>query len=123
MNKKDYLILFLVILVIILIFGLFDYFIHSLSSEYDVPSRYFTNKIIYGTLIGYGACLLFRKKPLFVKSLLVSLIVSILLQVRYYIEGYPKDFVFLFLGIHFAILLPVSFIVFKFYERWASSKL
>lgn len=118
MNKKDYLILFFVVLAVMLIFAGFDYFIHGLSSEYDVPSRYFTNKIIYGTVIGYAANLLFRNKKLFTRSLLVSLGISVLLQVRYFLEGYPKDFVFLFLGIHFILLLPISFVVFKLSEKW-----
>ena len=118
MNAKDYLILFFIILAIVLIFAGFDYLTHGLSPEYNVPSRYFTNKVIFGTLIGYIAYLLFRKKQLFTKSLLVSLCVSVLLQVRYFIEGYPKEFVFLFLGIHFIILLPVSFAIFRFSEKW-----
>jgi len=118
MNAKDYLILFFVILAIVLIFAGFDYLTHGLSPEYNVPSRYFRNKVIFGTLIGYVAYLLFRKKQLFTKSLLVSLCVSVLLQVRYFIEGYPKEFVFLFLGIHFIILLPVSFAIFRFSEKW-----
>ena len=118
MIKKDYFILFFVILAVVLIFAGLDYLIHGLSSEYAVPSRYFTNKIIFGTVIGYAAGLLFRNKKLFTRSLLVSLSISVLLQVRYFIEGYPKDFVFLFLGIHFILLLPISFVIFKLSEKW-----
>lgn len=118
MNTKDYFVLFSVILAIILIFAGFDYLIHGLSSAYNVPSRYFRNKIIFGTLIGYATYFLIRKKQVFTKSVLFSLSVSVLLQVRYYIEGYPKDFVFLFLGIHFILLLLISFALFKFSEKW-----
>ncbi len=117
MKKKDYVFWFFAVLFIILIFAGIDYLIHGLSDEYGVPSRYFGNKIIYGTLIGYGAYLLLKGKELFKKSLLFSLCVSILLQAKYYIEGYPKDFVFLFLGIHFIILLVVSYPVFRYFER------
>lgn len=120
MKPKEYLILFFAILAIIIIFAGLDYLTHKVSPEYDVPSYYFKNKIIFGTVIGYIACLLFRKKQLLTKSLLVSLFVSVLLQIRYYLEGYPKDFVFLFLGIHFIILLPVSFALFKFSEKWVN---
>lgn len=80
MNKTYYYYystLFFVVLAIVLIFAGFDYLIHGLSSEYDVPSRYFTNKIIYGTVMGYAAYLLFRNKKLFTRSLLVSLCVSV----------------------------------------------
>lgn len=113
MSKRDYFISFFVTLMIILIFAGVDYLIHSLSNEYDVPSYYYRNKIIFGTLIGYLSYLLFQKKSVVVKSLSVSLFVSVLLQVRYFIEGYPLDFVLLFLLIHFIILLPVSFVIFK----------
>ena len=118
MKIKNYLILFFVVLAIIIVFAGLDYLMHKLSPKYDVPSYYFKNKIIFGTLIGCISYLLFRKKQLFTKSLLVSLSVSVLLQIRYYLEGYPKDFVFIFLGIHFIILLPVSFALFKFSEKW-----
>ena len=117
-NIKKIFITFIVVLGIILIFTLGDYFIHILDEEYSVPSRYFTNKVIYGTIIGFITFLFVKKKKLLTKSLVFSAVVSILLQVRYFLEGYPKDFVFLFLAIHFAILLPISLIIFKLFEEY-----
>lgn len=112
--KKNITFDFLIILMIILIFTLIDYFFHLLSAEYSVPSYYFRNKIIFGTIIGFITYLLIRKQKPLAKSLIFSAVISILLQTRYYLEGYPKDFVFLFLGIHFAILWLVSSIIFKY---------
>ena len=43
---------FLIILLIILLFTLGDYFMHLLKDEYSVPSYYFKNKLIFGTIIG-----------------------------------------------------------------------
>ncbi|MBI2499077.1 hypothetical protein HYV88_02445 [Candidatus Woesearchaeota archaeon] len=106
-----------VVLVIILIFALMDYFSHQISVKYSVPPRYFPNKIIYGTIIGFITSLFARKWKLFTKALIFSLVISVLLQIKYFLEGYPRDFVFLFLGIHFVILLVVSFIVFKLTEK------
>jgi len=106
-----------VVLVIILIFALIDYFSHQISVEYSVPPRYFPNKIIYGTIIGFITFLFVRKQKVFTKSLVFSLAISVLLQIKYFLEGYPRDFVFIFLGIHFIILLLVSFIVFKLTEK------
>ncbi|OGY46536.1 MAG: hypothetical protein A3A24_03775 [Candidatus Buchananbacteria bacterium RIFCSPLOWO2_01_FULL_46_12] len=99
---------------IILIFALADYFFHQLSGEYSVPPRYFPNKIIYGTIIGLVTFWLLAgvRRP-WLKSLIFSGVIAILLQVRYFFEGYPLDFVVLFLFIHFAILWLVSFAVFK----------
>lgn len=115
---KNVVLTFLVVLGIILLFTLIDFFIHKLNREYDVPSYYFRNKIIAGTLIGFITYLFIRNQKLGVKSLVFSAIISVLLQIRYYIEGYPKDFVFLFLGIHFAILLLVSWFIFKITKNY-----
>jgi len=110
--------IFLMVLGIVLLFTLIDFLIHQLSNEYDVPSYYFRNKIIFGTIIGFFAYLFIRKQKLLVKSLFFSAIVSILLQIRYYLEGYSVDFVFLFAGIHFAILLAVSLLAFKLAKKF-----
>lgn len=99
---------------LILIFAAVDYYIHSLSEEYAVPGYYFRNKIIFGTIIGMITLWFSRKLPAFKKALTFSAVVAVLLQIRYYLEGYPKSFVFEFLFIHFAILIVVSYITFKF---------
>ena len=114
-NIKKYALIFLVTLIIILIFTFIDYIVHSLKEEYSVPSDYFRNKIIFGTLIGFIA-MLFRNN-VYAKSLVFSVAVSALLQIRYYLEGYPYEFVFEFLIFHFLMLLPVSFIVLKVFEK------
>lgn len=117
-NWKKILIIFLVIFGIILVFTLIDYLFHQLSPDYSVPSYYFRNKIIFGTLIGLICYFFIRKLNVFKKALVFSLIIVILLQIRYYIEGYSKYFVFLFLGIHFVILLIVSFAGFNIFKKW-----
>ena len=116
-NKKfinKYLKIFLFILAIVLIFAFIDYVVHSLSEEYAVPSYYFTNKIIFGTLIGFGAYIFIQKTKPEIRALIFSAIVAILLQVRYFLEGYSKEFVLEFLAYHFLMLLPVSWIFFKY---------
>ncbi len=113
-NKiKNLFLIFLIIFVIILLFAFVDFLFHSLSEEYAVPPRYFPNKILYGTIYGFIIFLLVRKQSPFTKSLLFSLIVDISLQTRYFLEGYPLDFVFLFLILHFLILFPISWVFFK----------
>ncbi len=109
-------ILFLLAVGIIVLFSAADFFIHKLSKEYAVPQRYFTNKMIFGTIIGFAALWIAKKQKLLIKSLVFSSAVSILLQVRYFIEGYPLDFVLLFLAIHFMILMALSLTVFKLVE-------
>lgn len=104
------------ILFIILVFAFFDYLAHLLSEEYAVPSYYFKNKIIYGTLWGMVVYLMtFNwKAKLGLRSFVFSFLVALILQVRYAYEGYPLNFVVEFLFIHFAILWVVSYLIFKF---------
>jgi len=110
---KNLFLIFLIIFAVILLFAFFDYLLHSLSEEYAVPPRYFPNKIMYGTIYGFFVFLLVRKQSPLMKSFLFSLIVDVSLQTRYFLEGYPFDFVFLFLILHFIILFPVSWVFFK----------
>ena len=110
---RNLILIFLIIFAVILLFAFFDYLLHSLSEEYAVPPRYFPNKIMYGTIYGFFIFLLVRKQSPFMKSFLFSLIVDVSLQTRYFLEGYPLDFVFLFLILHFMILFPVSWVFFK----------
>jgi len=112
MKIKDYVGLFFVTLIIILLFTALDYFTHGLSPEYSVPNYYFRNKIIFGTLIGFLALIFLNKINWGKRALLTSLIVSVLLQTKYYLEGYPKKFVFEFMLFHFLMLVVSSFIVF-----------
>ena len=114
---RKYVFVFLIIFLIILIFTFMDYLIHSISKEYAVPSYYFKNKIIFGMGIGFISYLFLKRLSCFAKSLFFSLIISILLQIRYFLEGYSIKFVLEFLVIHFLILFVVSLIVFKLLEN------
>jgi len=105
---------FVLTLLIILIFAAIDFLFHHLSVDYSVPARYFPNKIIYGTIIGFGLFwLLLNVKRFWLKSLIFSAVIAGLLQIRYFFEGYPLDFVVLFLFIHFAILWLLSWVAFR----------
>ncbi len=98
------------ILELILVFTFFDYIIHTISPDYAVPSYYFSNKIIYGTAIGFITYLFVRKRPVAAKSAIIAGATSILLQIRYAITGYPLSFVLLFLVIHFALLYVITYV-------------
>lgn len=110
---NKYIVFFIISLVVISIFAVIDYFIHLLSPDYSVPSYYFRNKVIFGTIIGFIAIIFAQKLSIGKKSLVFSAVVSLLLQARYFLEGYPKKFVLEFLFIHFFILLPVSWVIFR----------
>jgi len=114
---KEYITFLFISFIIILILTIIDYFIHSLSPDYAVPSYYFRNKVIFGTIIGFIVLIFTQKLSISKKSVIFSAVVSLLLQVRYFLEGYPIKFVLEFLFIHFLILLPVSWIVFKLISK------
>ena len=109
---------FLIVLGIILLFTAIDFFTHSLSKEYAVPGYYYMNKIIFGAIIGFVAYIFVRNKKPLPKSLIFSAAVAVLLQARYFLEGYPLSFVIEFLFIHFAILLAISYPVFKLLKKY-----
>lgn len=103
----------------IFIFALVDYFFHSLTPKWQVPEYYFRNKIIYGFLLSIPALYISSKLPkVWERSLVFSLILSIFLQVRYYIEGYPLDFVLVFLLIHFCILYLLTLFMFNIIKKY-----
>ena len=117
LNVKNLILIFVIVLGIVLIFTAIDYYVHSLSEEYAVPSYYFRNKIIFGTGIGFIAYIFIRKLKWYYRSFVFSAIISILLQTRYFLEGYALKFVFEFMRFHFLMLLPVSMIVFKLLDK------
>jgi len=116
-NYRGLFLAFLIIFITILVFTAIDYYVHTLSPEYAVPGYYFTNKIIFGTIIAFVAYYFVRKKVFWQKGLIISAVTSILLQVRYFLEGYSRDFVFEFLLFHFLMLLPVSMILFYIFRK------
>ena len=96
-----------------------DWIVHQMSAEYAVPDWYFRNKVIYGTLLGFGALLFIRRytKNYRWEAFWMSLIVATLLQARYFMLGYPMDFVVLFLGVHFVAFLVPSWFIFRYLQR------
>lgn len=102
------------LIVLILIFTAVDYFFHSLSDKWAVPEYYFKNKVVFGFFWSIPAVFVALKlSKIWQRSLLFSLIVSIVLQINYYLKGYPVDFVLIFLIIHFCILYVLSSLMFN----------
>jgi peptidoglycan/LPS O-acetylase OafA/YrhL len=108
---KAYLLLFFISILIVSVFTAMDYYVHSWSDEYAVPSYYFTNKLMFGTLLMFLALTFTQKMKLHWRALTTSLVVSALLQTRYFFEGYPTEFVLEFLLYHFLMLVPTSFLL------------
>ena len=103
----------ILLLIVILLFTILDYSVHGLEKAWSVPDYYFRNKIPFGFLFGAIGVLLAKKfQRNWLKALAVAGTVAVTLQFRYFIEGYPLSFVFLFLLIHFVILYVLSVLMF-----------
>lgn len=91
-----------------------DWMAHQLSPAYSVPSDYFSNKIISATIWSlFGLLALRRENNMSVKAAWISFMIAVILQTRYFLEGYNSAFLILFIFVHFfAFLIPMT-IVFK----------
>jgi hypothetical protein len=118
MKFKSLFYLLLVCIGIVLVFTFVDFWAHHLYEYNILPENYFLNKTLVAPLIGFVAYLFIRKQPLMWRAIIFSAAIAILLQSRYLITGYPLDFVFIFMGVHFLILWPVSYYAFKWFEKW-----
>ncbi|MDD5050490.1 MAG: cupredoxin family copper-binding protein [Candidatus Pacebacteria bacterium] len=120
MKKKALDILFIGanLLIVILLFTIVDHAIHGLEGAWSVPDYYFKDKIPFGffwAIVGY---FLVRKyENIWLKAFLTSGLIAIILQTRYFWEGYPLGFVLIFLFFHFVILFVVSVIMYALLGR------
>jgi len=107
------------VLCIVLIATFLDWLAHSSRVEFYVPDEYFRNKIIFATLFGCISLYVFRKvKSQTRKALFFSAVIAILLQVKYFLQGYNLFFVFLFLVLHFLMILAPAWYFFRKYPRF-----
>ncbi len=105
--------IFIVLLIVILLFTIVDHSIHGLEKAWSVPDYYFRDKIPFGFLWGLVGLLVARKfQRVSLKALAVSGIIATTLQFRYFIEGYPINFVLVFMLIHFIVLYLLSLVMF-----------
>ncbi len=93
------------LLIVVLLFTIVDHFIHGLSDAWSVPDYYFRNKVPFGFFWLIVGFFLARKvENIWLKALIAAGIVAVILQTRYFLEGYALDFVLIFALFHFLIL-------------------
>ena len=105
-----------IIMLVIVIGTFFDFFAHNASPRFSVPGEYFINKIIYGSLFGL---IIFKILRNYLKvtspgrlALWMSLGVAVILQTKYFLQGYDLFFVGLFMILHFFIFLAPAYLLF-----------
>ncbi len=114
---KEVVLRFVLMLAAVLVFTFFDWIVHSSSAYLSVPSFYFKNKIIYGTLFAFLSSLVFRKLPLKKQSFFITIVTVLLLQIRYVLYGYTLFFHAVVLVEHFIFLWASSYGALKVLER------
>ncbi len=88
----------------VLLFTFFDWVLHQSNSALDVPSWYFTNKIMYGTLWACVTSFFVQKYSLKIQAVLITVITVSLLQIRYLLYGYPLEFHAIIFPAHLVLL-------------------
>lgn len=109
--------LLIAVVVVILAFTLIDYaghkYLEKNASLEQVPSNYFTNKIIFGSILLLGAIWFFgRYYPTiggYYKTSLISGSTVLLLQLRYLYYGYSLRFHAIVLAMHYLILATLVY--------------
>ncbi len=106
------------ILVIIFLGTIIDYFTHQTSPYFSVAFSYFPHKILYGALWGFVGYVIFKKwlNTSFKLAFTISLVPAVLLQTMYYIQGHLMTWVVLLflVGHFFMFLLPGYYICRKY---------
>lgn len=106
------------VLIIVAIATILDYIAHSTSPAFYVPFEYFRNKVIFATIWGFVTLLVIQKmRSVWLKALIFAGVDAVLLQIKYFIQGYDLFFVFLFLFLHFIMLFVPAIVIIKRYPR------
>lgn len=110
------------VLIIVVIATIIDFFTHSSSPKFYVPPEYYRNKIIFSALWGMIILFVFRKiKNLTGKAFIFAGFIALVLQIKYFLQGYDRFFVFLFMFLHFFMFLVPAWVVFKLYPKYFRS--
>ena len=119
MNYKKIPLQILLMLVMMGVATYIDYLTHSANERFFVETEYYRNKIIFGALWGLVGFYVFRiwVKNLDILAVLVSLVIAVSLQTKYFFQGRPLDFVFIFMGLHFLMFVFPTFTMFRLFPR------
>lgn len=108
-----------VVAIIVVIGTVIDWLVHQSRAEFAVPFIYFPNKIIFGTFWGFIALRLMRyftRNPHWL-AVWVFFWVALILQTKYFLQGYELWFVFLFMLLHWLMFLAPALVIFPKNER------
>ena len=109
----------LLVLIIAIIATIIDWVVHSSNPSFYVEFNYYVNKIIFSVIWGIIILFVFRKiKNVTLKAFIFAGFIALVLQVKYFLQGYDRFFVFLFMFLHFLMFLAPAWIIFKKYPEY-----
>lgn len=99
-----------------------DWLTHYFGAEHVTEPEYSSERIVYMTILGLlGLAVLRNENNMTKKAVWISLVATIVLHSRYYLQGYDPEFVVLFVFIHFlAIFLPMLIVFRNFPELFGN---
>lgn len=103
------------ILLIAVVATIIDYFVHSTNPSFEVPAEYYRNKVIFATIWGLIAVWILRnwvRNPTKL-AVAMSAVIAVVLQVKYFLQGFDLFFVFLFMFLHFVMFLIPAIPIFR----------
>ncbi|MEK6855271.1 MAG: hypothetical protein AABX73_03545 [Nanoarchaeota archaeon] len=109
-----------IVLLIVVVATLIDWGVHSSRPEFFVDFEYYRNKIIFATLWGLVALWIaskYRIESTNKRALIFAGLISVVLQTKYFLQGYDLFFVFLFMFLHFFMFLIPALIAFNKYKK------
>lgn len=109
------------VVLVVLLGTIIDFVVHKSNIRFDVPFEYFPNKIIYGSIWAFVFLKIFSgwsqvKSPA-VLAVLTFLGTAVVLQTKYFLQGYDLFFVFLFMFLHFIMFLIPAYFIFQKFKR------
>ncbi len=118
MKIKNAIFLLINLLTVTFLFTIIDHYVHGLEDYWSVPAHYFVNKVpAIFLLVIIGSLISIKIKNIWLRSLIVGAVAAILIQTKYYLQGYPHSFVYLFAMLHFLMIYPLLVIMFHFYNK------
>jgi len=106
------------VFIVVIIATLIDWITHSSNPSFYVPFEYYHNKVVFAFLWGFVALWLARNvKSMTKKAFIFSAVIALVLQTKYFFQGYDLYFVFLFMFLHFGMFLVPALILFNKYKK------
>lgn len=93
----------------VLVFTFFDWLVHQSSPILSVPSWYFRNKIIFGTVYAAIAGFFVSGYSLKKQAAIITLLTVMLLQIRYLLSGYTWEFHAIIFPAHLLLLYGATY--------------